>query len=139
MELVKRLPTELQKIIKYYALESPFKKELEEYRRPTYEWTSRELLVWRDLKTNRYEHIVVNLYHFFSSYKQKIDYNFMTYFNKLYMSSFSRDDLYKRLKSLTNAKQREILVKSINGKRTFSRFRKEDLIQATLLHENWTD
>lgn len=152
MDIVKRLPTELQNIIKYYVLESPFKQQLKEHKYTIYQLRRvccscrlyKEILLWKNGFTDRNGQMVIDLYEFYTSYNIVLKFNFLTYFNlnmlENYSGIFTREHLYKRLKSLTNAKQREILTDVTTQKqKVFSRLKKDELIRATYFHENATD
>jgi len=142
MEIYHQLPEELQKIIKYFALECPYKEELKNYDKAIYTqsitsygmyypYFFERLFVERPNKINNF--IVETAVDFYNSYDKTIKYNYLHYMTDLFYERNVKGVLYHTLKSCTSINQRKVLANIVsNNTKPFSKLNKNELMSALI-------
>jgi len=146
MEIYHQLPEELQKIIKYFALECPYKKELKNYDKATYTqsiesayfyypYFFEQLVAERPNKINKF--IIEDAVHFYNSYDMIIKYNYLYCITGRFYERNLKGVLYQTLKSCTSTNQKNALANIVsNDTKPFSKLSKNELMSALIIHFN---
>ena len=144
MEIYRQLPEELQRIIKYFALECPYKEELKKYDRATYTqsiesaymyypYFFERLVAERPNQINKV--IVEDAVHFYNSYDKTIKNNYLYYMTDHFYERNLKGVLYHTLKSCTSIYQRKVLANIVsNNTKSFSKLNKNELMSALITH-----